>query len=1647
MTPADKSVTLEKDVTVYAKWTAKEAGYTIAYFRQVWDNSTDSAHYVYDSSVSASGVVGTTVTGTAKRNGIANCEFASADSATIKADGSTVVNVYYDLIQYTFIFDLNDRNGNTGKIVMNGKTYDDVNRYEIKAVLGQDISALWPTTEHTSRSNGDELDTWNGNYKTKRFEVTADMVTGADENHEVIYGAQWMDDGTKKTVNYWFQKADGSGYEKEERYCQEFVSDSGLSAKNIYGFTKIDRPSGYPESSDTVYNFYYNRNSYAIEYYYNGTQLKTASNIRFGADISSSTYNYTPERPEGLDSEYTFAGWYDNAELLGEPYNFTTMPANTLALYAKWEAPDKTVTLVYNDGSANGSITVKKGEVAEIPVPEREGYDFAGWYSDIGCLVPFDVNAPVTQDVIIYAKWMKHLFTQYTVRYVVADETAEGGYRDIADSKTLRGMVDSVVREKALALDGEYAGYAVDASSKTLTLKSSASENVIMFIYTSPADLKYKVRYTYDGKVVREGDWTKAPATKFRVDPLEDDAKWLNENGYERNESFIIANLVSNNDENIITFTLKLKPYTIKYEGIDGITGWTTGTGTENPNKTSYTIEDEFTLVNPVKTGYTFTGWTEPNNSDFDGTNVTVSKGSRGHLVFTANWTENAYTVKYDTQGGTPAIEDKTNVKWNDAGLLPAETPTKTGYTFEGWKHNDTNVAAATTYATLAVDDSVESVTLTAQWKRDWTAIEVEPYEDVYDGQKHGVTVNGVVEGDKVQYSVDGKNFSDTVPEYADVTKENDGRYPVYVKVTNGTESIDKESYVKINPKPLTLISADDTKVYDGTPLTNNGYTYTENVLVEGHELTAVVEGSVTNVAEGKVANKVVSYKIMNGEEDVTENYAVTPKDGELEVTAKAVTITAENKAFTYTGEAQSWPEYNVEGLVGDDSISATVEGSIQYVSQSPVENKVTGHEFTKGEASNYNVSYTSGQLTMSKAEAREIEITAASQSWTYDGAAHSNAGVSLTGGELFTGDRLVASAEGSVTNVAEGKVANKVVSYKIMNGEEDVTENYAVTPKDGELEVTAKAVTITAENKAFTYTGEAQSWPEYNVEGLVGDDSISATVEGSIQYVSQSPVENKVTGHEFTKGEASNYNVSYTSGQLTMSKAEAREIEITAASQSWTYDGAAHSNAGVSLTGGELFTGDRLVASAEGSVTNVAEGKVANKVVSYKIMNGEEDVTENYAVTPKDGELEVTSRILTVTTPSDSKVYDGIALTAAGTMTGLVDNETVTFTTIGSQTYVGQSDNTYSIKWDGTAKRENYAIVEKIGTLTVTAGTPDKPVDPNKVVTKTHEDKTYGLGDTIVFNIEVKNIYDEEKTITISEQEGVTITGQFVFENVAPGEKVTTTAEYIVTEEDLLAGTFTNKVTASFDGGKDFENTDTVDKLEDPKGHLTVNKSAVSTPENGKAYSAGEKVIYKITATNDGNLTLTNVVVSDELTRDEWTIESLAPGESKEFTAEYVVTEADVLAGEVVNVATATGESPDPDKPEPDVDPDEEVVPVSKDYTLTIHYIDADGKTMAPDYTGTFVYQTPYSVKSPSIDGYTPDIEVVEGTMPAKDIEYNVVYTKNPIPVIPPKPTKPQLIQTGQLNWPIPVLAIVGILLFAFGLILIFKKRKSYES
>ena len=82
-----------------------------------------------------------------------------------------------------------------------------------------------------------------------------------------------------------------------------------------------------------------------------------------------------------------------------------------------------------------------------------------------------------------------------------------------------------------------------------------------------------------------------------------------------------------------------------------------------------------------------------------------------------------------------------------------------------------------------------------------------------------------------------------------------------------------------------------------------------------------------------------------------------------------------------------------------------------------------------------------------------------------------------------------------------------------------------------------------------------------------------------------------------------------------------------------------------------------------------------------------------------------INPRPLTITTPTLTKVYDGLPLTGAGAISGFVAGETYTFLTTGSQTLVGSSTNTYALVWNGTARAGNYTLVSvTLGTLTVTA-------------------------------------------------------------------------------------------------------------------------------------------------------------------------------------------------------------------------------------------------------------------------------------------------------------------------------------------------------
>jgi len=173
---------------------------------------------------------------------------------------------------------------------------------------------------------------------------------------------------------------------------------------------------------------------------------------------------------------------------------------------------------------------------------------------------------------------------------------------------------------------------------------------------------------------------------------------------------------------------------------------------------------------------------------------------------------------------------------------------------------------------------------------------------------------------------------------------------------------------------------------------------------------------------------------------------------------------------------------------------------------------------------------------------------------------------------------------------------------------------------------------------------------------------------------------------------------------------------------------------------------------------------------------------------------------------------------------------------------------------------------------------------------------------------------------------------------------------------------------------------------------------------------------------TNDGNLTITDITVKDELEGIEIadgegytnngdgtvSIAKLEPvAEGKEavegtnfvvIKASYTVTEEtytnpddDSIATEVVNRATATGTAPE----DPEIIPGEDPEPLDQDAVLTVHYVFEDGTTAAADFVRTYQIGDEYKVTSPTVTGFKPDQDVVTGKIFA-DKELTVTYVRN---------------------------------------------------
>ena len=940
------TITLDSDKTLYAEWKANTVNYTINYYKEVYNNATRKTSYVYDSAVSASGKVGTTVqadqapalttvpTGYKRESAYG---MNANSNVTIAADGTSVLKVYYSLIRYTFVFNLNgtllDVNsypvGSTsGSMTVNGTSYTS-SQYRISnVVLGQDISSQWPTSVNSVTSWGTtyQFKGWYNSsdrifYVTKRYEVTKDMIEkGMNTNNEKTFVAYWQSGLSLYYVNYYLQDADNTSVYTNSLYSQSFYrSNDSLSGKNIDGFTlRTTTPAGYYSSgygNDNGYNtnnyyyrFYYDRNTYSIDYYYNGSNINTISRIPFEQNINSSTYNYTPERPSGIDADYTWGGWYTDAGLT-VPYTFDTMPSHNLVLYAKWVAPTFNVTFDLNggDGVAPTTQEVEKYKTAtSVADPSRQYYNFDGWYTAKEGGERYDWSQPVTSDTTLYAHWSLKPLT-YTVRYLDADNNNN----QLAADKTVTSPAlnyQQVISESALAITG----YRPDANSKSVVLDYDADNNIITFYYTKKsAQVSYRVDYvlkdnptvkvaesksvTVDGSTILVKESAVTVDKGYLASQLGTTLEQLDD--YYALTDVESLTLTSSSDNNVITFYYV--PYdtahiTVNYLDMDGnpIVG-------QEPLNTTRKKPSQYTVTHKTISGYTY-AQSKDSNGDKNKVNYKIDKGD--NITINLYYQKDLYieAVSKEKNYDGIALENSGLADLKDSYKELLETDDSlTGISFTG-SQIDAGSSAVTPSIALVSSSTGKARnyyyniiyvagTLTVNKQSVTVIVNGQDKEKTYDGVAESISYDDLVindssglykesdirfTGDKTLSATDAGTYNLTLQ--GKFTNSN-ANFEVTFQVSDGR--------LLIKPRPVILTSATAEKGYDGMALTAQTVTASEPTadtgFVTGEGLLYDVTGSQT--ATGSSDN-TFTYTAMNAATKLS-NYDIATVYGRLTVT------------------------------------------------------------------------------------------------------------------------------------------------------------------------------------------------------------------------------------------------------------------------------------------------------------------------------------------------------------------------------------------------------------------------------------------------------------------------------------------------------------------------------------------------------------------------------------------------------------------------------------------------------------------------------------------------------------------------------------------------------------------------------------------
>lgn len=1039
--------------------------------------------------------------------------------------------------------------------------------------------------------------------------------------------------------------------------------------------------------------------------------------------------------------EYTFNGWYTDQALTQQVELPYTIDGN-VNFYAKYLS-GRQVIYDLAGGSWNNSDALvhaaQEGSTQTVKAePTRVGYEFAGWtvsgLDGVTTLESGESFIMPDNNVTFTAKWNKLLACN--VKYL-----EQGTGKELSPADTLYGHAGDVVTANAKSdIEGYHLVDSTQASGKATLVEGETPE--IVFYYEKDA-ANYQVNYFLNGteQKVADSETQSAPwGSEVAASNL---AKAID--GYTVVPGQTETATVERDGSTVINIyyyqnvTLTANSATTEYTGeLQHVEGYTCDVA-----DASFA---SVTLLGGKGTDagdypYTFASGTAGTVST-DGKYI-VAKTNDGKLVINSNSQQVVVKVKGSTGGekydgeehsvegyavsyvvggaasaGAPAGFDAGDISFagtakvtgTDAGSYPM------GLDAGDFDYNGKNFSN--------VSFEVEDGQLTIS-KRE-VVVKPKDASRVFDGEALEASEWEVAEGSPDQFLA-GQGISDPVfsgSQTAPGTSESSivsWGYPENTKAGNyeirtekGTLNVTSRGAAET----ITVEANSTSATYDGGTHSAAGLKTTEFVVggkaytVSGlstEDPSAADAGTYTNNVTGtaKVTDAAGS--------DVTSEFAVEIKDGSLVIGPAEATIRPKDASKPYDGTPLVASEFEAAGFVGGDGVAGVTYGGSQTDAGESGSTIAAYEAAGSTKLANYKITLGEGRLEVT-ANAEKVVVTIRENSATfpYDGEAKTAEGYEVAGiSSALYKEGDFAFVSDAAHKVATGTDAGDYDMGLLPGDFENRSANFSnvvFAIEDGQLTILPATLTVTTHGASKPYDGTALT-ASGEISGFVNGETASFATTGSQTLVGTSANSYAITWDGTAK--ESNYNVVEGAiGTLEVTPSQVA-ITVTPRDGSKVYDGKPLTSAGIDVDG--LPAGFTLEAATKGTITDAGELLAEIDAPTIVIRNAAgEDVTAQFAnVTCGKAPLIVTKRPVTVTSATDSKVYDGTALTkheAMVTAGSLVEGESFGYDFTGEQTAVGTSDNTFTVKAGANTSLDNYEITQVNGTLTVIAYTPPAP-------------------------------------------------------------------------------------------------------------------------------------------------------------------------------------------------------------------------------------------------------------------------------------------------------------------------------------------------